>query len=245
MANKLERIDKVISNMGYGSRKEVKQFIKDGLIIVNGEVVTSNKVKVDPYDDDIQFNGNIVEYRKYIYLMMNKPQDYISATSDYSCGTVVDLLEPMHQIFDPFPVGRLDKDTEGLLLLTNDGKLSHNLLSPNSKVDKVYYAEVDGKVEEEHIEKFKDGVVFLDDDYKTLPAGLEILSAEDGHSETLVTIMEGKYHQVKRMFESIGMNVTYLKRMSMGTLKLDEELELGEYRELTDEELEMLQNLKK
>ena len=242
--SKLERIDKIVSNMGYGSRKEVKQFIKDGLVEVNGKVISSNKVKVDPFEDEIIFNGGEVDYKEYIYLMMNKPQGFISATHDKMCRTVIDILEPQHQIFDAFPVGRLDKDTEGLLLITNDGKLAHGLLSPNRKVNKVYYAEVDGAVIEEHIEKFKDGVTFLDDNYKTMPAKLEIVEAGENMSKTLVTIQEGKYHQVKRMFEAIGLEVVFLKRLSMGTLELDEELEIGEYRELTEEELDSLRGIK-
>lgn len=239
---KLERLDKVISNMGYGTRKEVKKHIKDGLVTVDGRVVVDNKFKVDPYGQEILFNGSDVNYREYIYLMMNKPQDFVSSTDDPISRTVIDILEYQHQIFEPFPVGRLDKDTEGLLLITNDGKLAHNLLSPNKNVKKTYYAEIDGEVKTRHIDKFRDGVVFLDDDYKTKPAELEIISS-GSKSEVLVTITEGKFHQVKRMFEAIGMEVTYLKRLTMASLVLDDDLELGEYRELSEEELEALKNL--
>lgn len=228
--------------MGYGTRKEVKKFIKDGMVSVDGKIITDNKVKVDTYESEVLFNGQDVDYKEFVYLMMNKPQGFVSSTDDPISRTVIDILEYQHQIFEPFPVGRLDKDTEGLLLITNDGKLAHNLLSPNKDINKVYYAEILGRVEESHIEKFKAGVRFLDDDYKTKPAGLEIIESSD-KSKVYVTITEGKFHQVKRMFEAIGMEVTFLKRLSMGSLNLDEDLELGEYRDLTEEELESLKNL--
>lgn len=172
--------------------------------------------------------------------MMNKPPGVISATEDLRDETVIDLLEPLHQHFQPFPVGRLDKDTEGLLLLTNDGVLAHNLLSPKKHVPKVYYAQIEGVVTEEDAEKFANGVE-LDDGYVTKPGKLVILKSAQ-QSEIELTIQEGKFHQVKRMFEAVGKRVTYLKRISMGSLTLDENLALGEYRELTTEELNGLQN---
>ena len=152
---------------------------------------------------------------------------------------MLDLIEPNLLVFEPFPVGRLDKDTEGLLVLTNDGQLAHRVLAPKSHVPKTYYAKIDGKVTEEDINDFKEGVV-LDDGYKTMPAELVILESDD-ISEIELTIHEGKFHQVKRMFESVGKKVTYLKRLSMGKLKLDESLELGEYRELTEEEIRLIE----
>ncbi len=234
--SKKERLDKVISNMGFGSRKDVMKAVRDGRVMVNNKIVKDRGMKVDPYEDEIQFDDQIVEYQKYIYLMMNKPDGVVSSTDDPSNRTVLSLLEVQHLIFEPFPVGRLDKDTEGLLLLTNDGKLAHGLLSPNKKVPKTYYAEIDGVVEEKHIDKFKAGVT-LDDGYKTMSADLEIIES-DAISKVYLTIYEGKYHQVKRMFQSIGMRVIYLKRISMGGLTLDEELYPGEYRDLTKEELD-------
>ncbi|MEW8973916.1 MAG: pseudouridine synthase [Tissierellaceae bacterium] len=240
MARK-ERIDKIISNMGYGSRKDVKKFIKDGLIEVNGVVIVKNDIKVDPYEDEIYFNGEKVLYREYIYLMMNKPKGLVSSTDDPMTRTVIDILDEEYIIYRPFPAGRLDKDTVGLLLITNDGKLAHELLSPKKGIDKTYYVEVDGHVDEKYIEKFKRGIM-LDDGYRTLPSQLEIISS-DIVSQVYLTIQEGKYHQVKRMFESISMKVIYLKRLSMGPLRLDEDLEEGEYRELTDCELNMLKTL--
>ena len=235
----MERLDKVLSNLGYGSRKEIKQAVKKGLIEVNGEIVKDNGMQVDPESDRIIVNGEEIFYRKFIYLMMNKPDGVVSATFDNRDETVVDLLEVEHQVFNPFPVGRLDKDTVGLLLLTNDGELNHRLISPKWKVDKVYFAKIDKKVTEEDIKKFKKGIT-LDDGYLCKEAKLEILTATYEGSEVEVTIQEGKFHQVKRMFEAVGKNVVYLKRIEFGTLKLDEELEEGEYRELTDEELAIL-----
>lgn len=235
----MERLDKVLSNLGYGSRKEIKQAIRKGLIEVNGELVKDNGMQVDPESDRIIVNGEEIFYRKFIYLMMNKPDGVVSATVDNRDETVVDLLEVEHQVFNPFPVGRLDKDTVGLLFLTNDGELNHRLISPKWKVDKVYYAKIDKKVTEDDVNKFKKGIT-LDDGYICKEAKLEILNATDEGSEVEVTIQEGKFHQVKRMFEAVGKEVVYLKRIEFGTLKLDEELEEGEYRELTDEELAVL-----
>lgn len=237
---KNERLDKVLANMGYGSRKDVKKFIKDGLVKVNGVITQNNDFKVNPYEDEIVIRGEEVNYRKYIYLMMNKPQGLVSSTDDPLTRTVIDLLTDEYLIYKPFPVGRLDKDTEGLLMISNDGKLAHELLSPKKHVDKKYYAEIDGTVEDEHIEAFKQGIV-LDDGYRTLPAKLEIL--ESGvFSKIYITIQEGKYHQVKRMFEAVSMRVIYLKRISMGPLILDESLEPGQYRELTEDEITSLKN---
>lgn len=235
----MERLDKVLSNLGYGSRKEIKQAIRKGLIEVNGELVKDNGMQVDPENDRIIVNGEEIFYRKYIYLMMNKPDGVVSATFDNRDETVVDLLEVEHQVFNPFPVGRLDKDTVGLLLLTNDGELNHRLISPKWKVDKIYYAKIDKKVTEADVKKFKNGIT-LDDGYLCKEAKLEILEATDEGSEVMITIQEGKYHQVKRMFEAVGKNVIYLKRVEFGTLKLDEDLEEGEYRELTEEEINIL-----
>ena len=235
----MERLDKVLSNLGYGSRKEIKQAIRKGLIEVNGELVKDNGMQVDPEADKIVVNGEEIFYRKYIYLMMNKPDGVVSATVDNRDETVIDLLEVEHQVFNPFPVGRLDKDTVGLLLLTNDGELNHRLISPKWKVDKIYYAKIDKKVTEEDIKKFKNGIT-LDDGYVCKEAKLEILEATEDGSEVMITIQEGKYHQVKRMFEAVGKTVVYLKRVEFGTLKLDEDLDEGEYRELTEEELNIL-----
>ena len=235
----MERLDKILANLGYGTRKEIKQIARKGLIEVNGEVVKDSGIQVDPKEDMIFINGEQVFYREFIYLMMNKPDGVISATRDSRDETVIDLLEVEHQVFEPFPVGRLDKDTVGLLLLTNDGELNHRLISPKWKVDKVYRAKIDAKVTEKDIQKFKDGIT-LDDGYVCKEAILEIISASDEESEIKLTIQEGKFHQVKRMFEAVNKNVTYLQRIEFGTLTLDKDLEEGEYRELTEEEVSIL-----
>lgn len=234
------RLDKLLSNMGYGSRKEVKVLLKQQAVTVDGVAVKDAAMHVDPVKQEVSVFGDRVEYVEFIYLMMNKPPGVISATEDKHDQTVIDLLDPMAQHFQPFPVGRLDKDTEGLLLITNDGNLSHSLLSPKKHVPKVYYAKIDGVVTEADIEAFAQGVT-LDDGYKTKPGELVVLKSGE-ESEIELMIQEGKFHQVKRMFESVGKKVTYLKRLSMGSLKLDEELALGDYRELTPEELDGLMN---
>lgn len=237
---KKERIDKILANMGHGSRTDVKKYIKDGKVTVNNEVIKKSDFKADPYNDEIYINNIKVIYREFIYLMMNKPQGLVSSTDDPRTRTVVDIIAPEYQNYEPFPLGRLDKDTEGLLVLSNDGKLAHELLSPKKKVNKTYYADVQGIVEDKHIEVFKEGVT-LDDGYHTMPAHLEIL--ESGEiSKIHLTIKEGKYHQVKRMFESIGMKVIFLKRISMGPLKLDNSLMPGQYRELTEDEINLLKD---
>lgn len=238
MAKKL-RIDKILSNVGYGSRAEIKKYCKYGIVFVNGEMVNNPGLQVDPENDEIIFDGEKVNYREFIYIMLNKPGGYISATYDKFDPIVLDLIDPSYLVFEPFPVGRLDKDTEGLLVLTNDGQLSHRVLSPKKHVPKTYYAKVEGKVANEDILEFEKGVV-LDDGYKTMPSKLNILKSDE-ISEIELTINEGKFHQVKRMFESVGKKVVYLKRLSMGNLKLDESLALGEYRELTLDEIKQME----
>lgn len=236
---KTQRLDKILSQMGIATRSELKKIAKQGRIKVNQKVVKDTSQHVDPVIDDIEVDGQVIKYEPYIYLMMHKPPGVISATEDMRDRTVVDLLAAAEQHFQPFPVGRLDKDTEGLLLLTNDGKLAHQLLSPRKHVDKTYYAKVDGRVGDEVVAAFANGVE-LDDGYVTMPAKLEILAVEDAESEIHVTIQEGKFHQVKRMFQAVGRQVTYLKRLRMGSLVLDPKLPLGEYRALTEEELREL-----
>ncbi|MFJ5624340.1 pseudouridine synthase [Peribacillus loiseleuriae] len=234
------RIDKLLANVGYGSRKEVKSLLKSGAVSVNEQVVKDAKAHVHPDVDHVTVHNEPVVYREFIYLMMNKPQGLISATEDNFQETVIDILEPEDAAMEPFPVGRLDKDTEGLLLITNDGQLAHQLLSPKKHVPKTYFAVINSEVTESDIEEFSKGVT-LDDGYHTKPGELKILKS-GLTSDIELTIMEGKFHQVKRMFEAVGKRVVYLKRISMGSLKLDEGLELGEYRELTDEELEALRS---
>ena len=227
------RIDKFLANQNIGSRSQVKQYIKKGMISVNGTICKS--------PDLISYNGTIIGYQKHHYYMLNKPAGCVSATNDNLHTTVLDLLKGSVPVKSLFPVGRLDIDTEGLLLITDDGELSHNLLSPSRHVAKTYFARINGLVTKEHIKAFKDGLD-IGDDKPTKPGTLVIKNAnpDTSTSEILLTITEGRYHQVKRSFEVLGMKVTYLKRLSMGSLALDEALAPGEFRELTDSELQAL-----
>ncbi|MGI1804325.1 pseudouridine synthase [Exiguobacterium sp. TDN 0502] len=230
------RLDKLLSNMGAGSRKEVKLLLKAGAIQVDGEIVRDPKQHVDVETQHVLMYGEPVTYQKYIYLMMNKPPGVISATEDKRDETVIDLLFEDVTYFKPFPVGRLDKDTEGLLLLTNDGSFNHALMSPKKHVEKTYYAEVTGVLTQEDVEAIAAGVT-LEDGYQAKPGKLVILSTTETDSTLELTITEGKFHQVKRMMLALGKEVTFLKRRSIGRLELDPSLALGDYRELTKDEL--------
>ncbi len=233
-----QRLDKVLSNFGFGSRTEIKSAVKKGRVSVDGKTIKDSSIHVNPTECEIVMNGIKLEYRKYIYLMMNKPQGVISATTDTRQKTVFDIMPDEYKCFDLFPAGRLDIDTEGLVLMTNDGQLAHEILSPKKHVVKQYYAKVMGRVDIADIQAFEKGVT-LDDGYNTLPAKLEILKSDD-ISEIKLSIVEGKFHQVKRMFEAVDKKVIYLKRLSMGMLKLDENLGLGECKELTEEDVDLL-----
>mgnify|MGYP000234699205 FL=1 len=235
------RIDKFLANQDIGSRSQVKQYIKKGMISVNGIVCKSPEQKIDENADQISYNGKVIGYQKHHYYMLNKPSGCVSATNDNLHITVLDLLKASVPVKNLFPVGRLDIDTEGLLLITDDGELSHNLLSPSKHVAKTYFARIDGLATEEHIKAFKEGLD-IGDDKPTKPGTLVIKNTDLGTqtSEILLTITEGRYHQVKRSFEALGMKVTYLKRLSMGSLTLDEALAPGEFRELTETELQAL-----
>ncbi|WP_040286153.1 pseudouridine synthase [Sporosarcina koreensis] len=237
------RLDKLLGNNGFGTRKDVKQLIRKGTVKVNGTTEKDPGAHIDPETDTVTLLGEPVIHQEFIYLMMNKPQGVISATEDSRDRTVVDLLSPEEQRYEPFPVGRLDKDTEGLLVLTNDGKLAHELLSPKKDVPKTYFAVIDGLVTETDIHAFSEGVI-LEDGFHTKPGILKILEAGD-RSEIELTITEGKFHQVKRMFEAVGKRVVFLKRLSMGTLRLDASLEPGAFRPLSDTELAELDPRKK
>lgn len=234
------RLDKFLANSGIGTRKEVKELLKKRLIKVNDEVVKDGKIHVDENEDTVKYKDEIISYKKFVYIMLNKPNGVISATEDKVHKTVIDLLGDEYRTFEVFPVGRLDIDTEGLLLLTNDGVLSHNLLSPNKHVDKKYYVELEKLLTEMDIAKLEKGVELKD--FTTKDAKVEIIEngEESDKIRVYITISEGKFHQVKRMFKAVGNEVKYLKRVKMGTLSLDENLKLGEYRELTEDELTKL-----
>jgi ribosomal small subunit pseudouridine synthase A (EC 5.4.99.-) len=234
------RIDKLLSHKGFGSRKDVKKLLKDGSVFVNGRMVNDGKIHVIPGVDEIVVKGLPIEYKPYVYFMMNKPAGVISATEDDYERTVLDLMDEEDRQKKLFPAGRLDKDTVGLLLLTNDGELAHRLLSPKKHVRKTYFAIVEGWVTDRDAELFREGIV-LEDGYRCKPAELNVLKSAHRLSEVELTITEGKFHQVKRMFRAIGKRVVYLKRISMGPLRLDDGLAEGCYRELTDEELQLLE----
>ena len=233
------RLDKFLKDMGIGTRKEVKEYIKKKLVKVNNEIIKKDDYKVDENNDIITFNDEIIKYEKYVYLMLNKPAGVVSATFDNKDKTVIDLIDEYKHL-NLFPFGRLDKDSEGLLIISNDGKLAHNLLSPKKHVNKTYYVDVEGIVNEEDILKFKEGIT-LDDSYLCKSSTLEIIES-NAISKCYVTISEGKFHQVKRMFESVNKKVIYLKRITFGNIKLDNSLKLGEYRKLTEEEIKLLKN---
>lgn len=233
----LVRLDKYLADMGIGTRSEVKAYIRKGRVQVDGQIVKESDHKLNSTISEVLFDNMKVLYEKYEYYMLNKPAGAISATSDNFSKTVIDLITEAKNK-DLFPVGRLDKDTEGLLLITNDGDLAHNLLSPKKHVGKTYYARINGAVTDEDIKVFSEGIQ-LDEEFTTLPAQLVII--ETGEISVIeITIFEGKFHQIKRMFESVDKEVIYLRRLSMGKLKLDETLEPGEYRRLTEEELALL-----
>ena len=234
------RLDKFLVACAVGSRTEVKNLLKAGRVTVNGKKEKSAKLQIDEKRDEIRFDGQVLEYEEFVYYMMNKPKGVISATEDPKHRTVLDLLDDIAQSKEVFPVGRLDIDTHGLLLLTNDGQLAHALLSPKRHVDKTYQAQVKGIMAQEDVEIFADGIPLKD--FTCQPAKLEILStdAEKNQSQIRVTIAEGKFHQVKRMVAYCGKEVVDLQRLTMGTLVLDENLERGEWRRLTKEELEVL-----
>ena len=231
------RLDKFLADMSVGTRSQVKTIIGKGRIKVNGTVVKDSSFKIDTAKDSVVLDEKKIYYKSYEYYMLNKPAGVISATIDEAQKTVLELITEKSRK-DLFPVGRLDKDTEGLLLITNNGELSHRLLSPGMHVDKTYYVETDKAIDKSGVYNLENGID-IGEDKLTMPARLKILSTGNKNAY-LLTICEGKFHQVKRMFQAAGANVIYLKRLSMGKLKLDEKLKPGEYRTLTEEEIKSL-----
>ena len=228
------RIDKYLADCGLGTRSEVKKHIKAKQITVNGEVVVKPEQKIDENVEEVCFKGQLICYEKYVYYLLHKPSGCVTAKQDNVHKTVMEYFPEDIRAKDIAPVGRLDLDTEGLLLFTNDGPLTHHLLSPTHHIPKTYYAILDKEVPANAVELFKEGVD-IGDDKPTLPAELVILSEKEAE----LTIHEGRFHQVKRMFEAVGCTVTYLKRISMGNLELGD-LPKGEYRKLLEEEVEKL-----
>ncbi len=229
------RLDKYLALNGIGSRSQVKDMIKKGRIRINGEPAKKPEQKINPDVDQVAVDGQSFSFSDQVYYMLHKPAGVITATEDKRHQTVLDLLEDKRT--DLFPVGRLDIDTEGLLLITNDGDTGHRLLSPKRHVDKVYYVETDLPIPADAKDKMEAGIEFSD--FASMPAQLEVL----GETKAKLTIHEGKFHQVKRMFEAVGTTVVYLKRLSMGPLVLDESLAKGEYRKLTEAEIEAIKSI--
>lgn len=236
------RLDKFLSEMSGWTRSEVKKIVKSGRVTVDGNEVKKPEVKIDEESSTVCVDGRQIEYNRYEYYMLNKPKGYVSATTDNEHKTVVDIISSSKRK-DLFPVGRLDIDTEGLLLITNDGELAHRLLSPKNHVEKTYYVEVSGILDDIDMDAVEKGLD-IGEEKKTLPAKMEILEKDNKNnaSSCYLTIHEGKFHQVKRMMKKLGKTVTYLKRVSMGSLILDKELEKGDYRKLTEQEIEKLKN---
>lgn len=229
----MERLDKILANSGFGTRKEVKKLIRYGVVKVDGKVVNSSDIKIDPESCEIIVNDEIVTYREFVYLMLNKPDGYVSATEDNIYPTVTELVPDEYIHFNVFPVGRLDVDTEGLLILTNDGKFAHNVTSPKKHIAKKYFVIPEKPITEHNKKTFQSGMDL--GDFTAMPATLE-----DCEGGCYVTIFEGKFHQVKRMFEKIDNSVVYLKRVQIGGLMLDDTLDIGETKELSKGDLELL-----
>src|SRR5699024_685050 len=239
---KIVRLDKLLAHTGHGTRKDVKELLKKKQVKVDGVIAKKGNAHINPDVQTVQVGQEIIQYEKYVYLLLHKPPNYVSATRDDRDKTVIDLVPSEYQHYDLAPVGRLDKDTEGLVFLTNDGLLNHRLTSPKHEVFKTYYAKIRGRVEPKHITIFQEGVI-LDDGYKTKRANLEIIKSDD-ISEITISISEGKCHAVKRMCRAINMEVTYLKRLSSGELKLDSSASLGKTRPSNEEQMNYTMVLK-
>ncbi|MGN0436148.1 MAG: pseudouridine synthase [Wujia sp.] len=236
----LIRLDKYLADAGYGTRSSVRELLRASKVSVNGVTVKKGDSKLDSGKDEVAVEGKIIKYYEFEYYMLYKPAGVVSATTDNRDKTVIELITE-NKRRDLFPVGRLDKDTEGLLLITNDGQLSNRLLTPGKHVTKTYLVIVDGMVTDKIVSGLCEGVD-IGDEALTKPATVRMLRAEEAESQLELTITEGRYHQIKRMFQAFGLNVIYLKRLSMGNLILDENLAPGDYRRLTEEELDKLKN---
>lgn len=234
----MDRLDKILVSQGRGSRKEVQKLIKSGVVCVNGEICKKIDFKADVQKDKITVNGQALDYHKYVYIMMNKPAGIVSATTDNRDKTVIDILPDEFKRNGLFPAGRLDKDTEGLLIITDDGDFAHKMLSPKKHVYKKYIAEVDADITEEMIKQFENGIIFADGT-KCMPAKLE-LEEVSNKKRGIVTICEGKFHQVKKMFICCGINVVHLQRISIGNLYLDSKLPIGSCKMLTNLDKELI-----
>ena len=234
----MERIDKIIASQGQYSRSEVKKLVKDGRVTLDGKVIKSSDVKADPDKNDIAIDGKSIGYKKHLYIMLNKPQGVVSATEDTDHTTVIDLVPKSLKRDGLFPAGRLDGDTVGFVLITDDGDFAHKILSPKNHIMKTYHATLQRPVTQEDIDAFRNGIE-LKDGTLCLEAQVRPIDGDEPLAE--IKICEGKYHQVKRMFAALGNKVVFLKRVKMGNLSLDESLEEGKCREITPEELKLIQ----
>lgn len=236
------RLDKFLSEMSGWTRSEVKKIVRTGSVTVDGNEVKKPETKIDEKLSIVRVDGRQIKYNKYEYYMLNKPKGFVSATTDREHKTVVDIISSSEKK-DLFPVGRLDIDTEGLLIITNDGELAHRLLSPKNHVEKTYYVEVSGILDDADVDAVEKGLD-IGEEKNTIPAKMEILKTDiqNNISSCYLTIHEGKFHQVKRMMKKLGKTVTYLKRVSMGSLILDSKLKKGNYRKLTEQEIIELKN---
>lgn len=235
----MKRLDNFLVNNGYGSRKEVKKLIHQNSVSVNGEIVNKPSVHIDVDNDKVCVLGEEVLYKEFVYLMMNKPSGFVSAVYDKFDRTVLEIIDERDKILDPYPIGRLDKDTVGLLIISNDGDMCHRVLSPKRHVEKKYFVRVNGCLNDSFVGIFSDGIV-LEDGIKCKSSKLKILKVYEGESECELILIEGKFHQIKRMFGVFGFMVTYLKRIEFGGIRIDENLKEGEYRHLTIEEINLL-----
>lgn len=236
----MTRLDKYLANMGVGTRTQVKEFIKKGRVSIDDNIIKSPETKFNENSQIVALDGVRINFVKYEYYMLNKPSGVVSATVDNINKTVISLINSKRK--DLFPIGRLDKDTQGLIIITNDGEIAHKMLSPKHHVSKVYYAEIEGIVDENDVKLFAQGLK-VDDEFNAMPAKLEIIKSGD-ISQIKLEIFEGKFHQVKRMFEAVGKKVIFLKRISMGEIKLDNSLKAGEFRQLNKDELNYLERLR-
>ncbi len=229
----LERLDKILSNQGFGSRKQIHQQLKNGDVKIEGKVITDSNFKIDPDSTSIEVKGKLINFSRFIYIMLNKPAGVLTATRDKKAETVLNLIPQHLKRPGLFPAGRLDKDTEGLLIITDDGQFAHQMLSPKHHVPKTYLATLRSPIENTVVQTFSEGIV-IDDGYQCMPATLEILEP----CLAQLTICEGKFHQVKRMFEAVGNEVVFLKRMRFGNIFLDENLKKGECRLISQVEID-------
>lgn len=239
------RLDKFLSDAVCESRRDVKKYIKQGRVSINGNVCTNGEIKVNTDKDTVSFDFKEIKFKQFVYIMLNKPSGVVSAVKDKIDRTVIDLIKKEDRAKGLFPVGRLDKDTVGLIILTNNGDFAHNTLSPKKHINKTYYVEIKGNFNEYDLAKFKDGIIIVDrgKNIKLKSAEIKVINCDENVSKLNITISEGKFHQIKKMFLSVGKNVIYLKRIKFGDIVLDSSLKEGEYRYLNQKEMDFIDKI--